>query len=136
MNMPNLASRHQFKRGSRRASGRWPELWRIGPWSVIAVPPAYPALFDYPVGRPDSISYRSPTLTGDAWVEPSLKGRWFPDGFVGTMAGLMRALDEGQEPPHSGRDNLRTLALVFAAYRSMAEHRPVRLVEIAASLNA
>lgn len=89
------------------------------------------ALFDYPIGRPDTISYRSMEITGDAWVEPPLEGRWFPDGFVGTMASLMRALDEGKDPPHSGRDNLRTLALVFAAYRSMAEHRPVNLDEIA-----
>jgi predicted dehydrogenase len=85
------------------------------------------ALFDYPTGRPDTIRYRSMNRTGDAWVEPSLEGRWFPDGFVGTMAGLMRALDEGREPGHSGRDNLQTLALVFAAYRSMADHRPVNL---------
>ncbi len=90
------------------------------------------ALFDYPVGRPDTICYRAAPITGDAWIEPALEGRWFPDGFVGTMASLMRAIDEGRVPPHSGRDNLKTLALVFAAYRSMAEHRPVRLAEIVA----
>ena len=85
------------------------------------------ALFGYPVGVNDSMMYRAPVVTGDAWVTPLLRGRWLREGFVGTMAALLRALDAGQEPAHSGRDNLRTLQLVFAAYASMAEHRPVQL---------
>lgn len=90
------------------------------------------ALFDYPAGKGDTIAYRAAEVTGDAWVEPRLVGKWFPDGFVGTMAELMRALDEGREAPHSGRDNLRTLELVYGAYRSMEEHRPIPLGEVGA----
>jgi len=49
-----------------------------------------------------------------------LDGQWFPDGFVGTMGELMCAIEEGREPSISGRDNLKTLELIFAAYRSAA----------------
>lgn len=88
---------------------------------------SFGALFNYPVGRGDTLSYRAQEVTGDAWVEPRLVGKWFPDGFVGTMAELMCSLDEEREPLHSGRDNLHTLELVFGAYRSMEEHRPIPL---------
>ena len=42
------------------------------------------------------------------------------------MASLMRAIENDTEPETSGRDNLRTLQIVFAEYRSMAEKRAVR----------
>ncbi len=47
-----------------------------------------------------------------------LEGQWFPDGFIGTMGELMCAIEEQREPSISGRDNLHTLEIVFAAYRS------------------
>ena len=43
------------------------------------------------------------------------------------------ALESGSEPAISGRDNLKTMALVDAAYRSAAEHRAVTLREIEAA---
>jgi predicted dehydrogenase len=46
------------------------------------------------------------------------------------MGQLMRAIQEGTEPEISGRDNLRTLALVDACYQSVAEHRAVRATEV------
>jgi predicted dehydrogenase len=46
------------------------------------------------------------------------------------MAQLLVALEEGTEPVLSGRDNLRTMALVDAAYRSAAEGRKVLLSEM------
>lgn len=49
---------------------------------------------------------------------PSLAGHWFPDGFHGTMAELCAAIDEDREPYHSGRNNLETLELTFAAIES------------------
>jgi hypothetical protein len=52
---------------------------------------------------------------------------WFPDAFIGTMAQLLIALDTGKEPAISGRDNLKTMALVEAAYQSAAQFRFTRL---------
>jgi predicted dehydrogenase len=56
-----------------------------------------------------------------------LKGTWFPDAFAATMAELMRAIQEDDEPAVSGRDNLKTLRLALAAVQSSEEHRPVLL---------
>jgi len=59
----------------------------------------------------------------DSWVRPALTRKWFPDAFVGTMGELFK-------PSISGRDNLDTLRLVEAAYRSADERRTVRLEEV------
>ena len=63
-------------------------------------------------------------------------GVWFPDAFVGTMAQLLVALEEGEPPEISGEDNLRTMALVDACYRSAREHRAVTIREIMKRKNA
>jgi hypothetical protein len=44
----------------------------------------------------------------------------------------MRSVESDSEPETSGLDNLRTLQIVFAEYRSMAERRAVRPQEISA----
>jgi predicted dehydrogenase len=49
---------------------------------------------------------------------PVLTGSWFPDGFHGTMAELLCAIEEGREPSNSGANNLASLALCFAAIAS------------------
>ena len=46
------------------------------------------------------------------------------------MGQLLDSLARGTEPEISGRDNLRTMALVEAGYRSLAERRLVRIDEI------
>jgi predicted dehydrogenase len=43
----------------------------------------------------------------------------------------MNAIASHSEPATSGRDNLGTMALIEAGYRSMREHRPVDISEIA-----
>ena len=88
------------------------------------------ALYDYPVGRGDNVSFYSRVLDADRLFEPTLEGRWFPHAFMGPMGELMRAVQENREPENSVKDNLVTLRMVFAAYRSMAENRPVYLHEI------
>jgi hypothetical protein len=52
---------------------------------------------------------------------------WFPDAFIGTMAQLLIAIETGKEPAISGRDNLKTMALVEAAYLSTEQFRSVGL---------
>lgn len=56
---------------------------------------------------------------------PKLQGSWFPDGFHGTMAELLCAIEEKREPYNSARNNLRSLALCFAAVASAEQHRTV-----------
>jgi len=46
------------------------------------------------------------------------------------MGELMRSVEEGRLPETNGRDNLKTLQLVNAGYRSMAENRAVAPDEI------
>jgi hypothetical protein len=48
---------------------------------------------------------------------------WFPDAFVGTMAQLLCAVEDGAEPEISGRDNLETIALCAAVFAASHEHR-------------
>jgi predicted dehydrogenase len=88
-------------------------------------------LYDYPRGRVDTLAYQANAEPG-AWHEADLRTRWIPDAFAGPMASLMAAIETGGEPETSGADNLGTLRVVHAAYRSAAERRAVAPAEIAA----
>ncbi len=83
---------------------------------------------DYPRGSPSTIDYTAAGL--DGWQRPRWDLQWFPDAFSGPMVALMRSLEEGGQPEGSGQDNLGTMALVEACYRSLDEHRAVALTEI------
>ena len=48
--------------------------------------------------------------------QPALTGRWFPDGFQGTMAELLCAIEENRQPTISAEDNLKSLQVCFAAW--------------------
>ena len=48
-------------------------------------------------------------------------------GRAGVLAGFAAAIREGREPETSGRENLRTLELVFAAVEASASEGAVRL---------
>jgi predicted dehydrogenase len=65
-----------------------------------------------------------------AFHEPKWTESWFPDAFAGTMGQLLISLESGTVPAISGADNLKTMALVEAAYRSADEHRAVEVAEI------
>jgi predicted dehydrogenase len=84
---------------------------------------------DYPTGSPSTLRYCSGKSTGGHWVQPSWNTRWFPHAFAGVMEQLQYALKTGTPPLLSASDNLKTMALVEAAYRSMREGRAVRLTE-------
>jgi predicted dehydrogenase len=87
-------------------------------------------LYDYPHGRPDTLElWRDATLVRRF----ALDTMWIPDAFLGPMADLMEAIETGRTPVTNGRDNLGTIAVVEAAYRSAAERRSVRLDEITGS---
>ena len=83
-----------------------------------------------PYTSPSTLRYAS---KGDKeFHQPKWSESWFPDAFAGTMGQLLIALETGKEPAISGRDNLKTMALVDAAYLSAEKKRVVKLSEIAA----
>ena len=59
-----------------------------------------------------------------------LEGSWFPDAFGGSMAEMMNALTEEREPLTSGRDNLDTVRIAYAAVMSSNEGRAVAVSEV------
>jgi predicted dehydrogenase len=76
--------------------------------------------------RGPSLSEQQILLTTAAGAaSPVLKGTWFENGFQGTLCELLCAIEEKREPRNSGRNNLRTLALCFAALRSADTGQPV-----------
>lgn len=76
-------------------------------------------LYDYPDGRPDTLELRSHVLPTDGWLPYPVTMRWFPDAFMGTIGQVFRAV-AGTGPLRSSvEDNVDTLKLVEALYRSM-----------------
>jgi predicted dehydrogenase len=82
----------------------------------------------YPQRTPSTIDYTTKAL--GRWEQPRWDEVWFPDAFVGPMAELLTALEEHREPTISGRDNLKTMALVEACYASAREHRAIEIAGI------
>ena len=83
----------------------------------------------YPARQPSTLDFTTTRQPG-FWFQPRWKQVWFPDAFEGTMAQLLCALENGAEAEISGRDNLKTMALVDACYLSVAEHRAIKLTEV------
>lgn len=83
----------------------------------------------FPNAQPSTIDFTTRREPG-VWFSPRWKEVWFPDAFEGTMGMLLEAVATGAEPAIGAKDNLRTMALVDACYRSIDEHRPVRIREI------
>lgn len=78
---------------------------------------------------PGSFRY-SPAEPEDYWFTPRLEGTWIPGAFIGSMGELMLAINEEREPLTSGADNLKTLQIICAAYRSAELERAVAPSEI------
>jgi hypothetical protein len=76
----------------------------------------------YPSRTPSTLDFTTKAQPG-YWFQPRWNEVWFPDAFVGTMAQLLCALEDGKEPEISGRDNLETIALCQAVYTGAKEHR-------------
>jgi predicted dehydrogenase len=87
-------------------------------------------MYDYPNGRSDTFEIHRHEDKPDAWQVIQLEGLWIPDAFIGPMASLMEAIQTGGAPVTDAADNLNTLRIVEAAYRSVAENRSVRPSEI------
>ncbi len=76
-----------------------------------------------PYTTPSNIRYAA--IGDKEFHQPRWTESWFPDAFIVTMAQLLIALETGKESAISGRDNLKTMALVEAAYLSAAELRSI-----------
>lgn len=72
---------------------------------------------NYPAGSPSTIDVMTKAEAG-RWFSPRWAERWFPDAFAGTMGQLLTAVTTGADPEIRAEDNLRTMALVDAAYES------------------
>jgi len=83
----------------------------------------------YPNRQPSTIDFTSKRRPGYVFA-PRWSEVWFPDAFAGTMGQLLDSVARDIEPEISGRDNLETMALVEACYRSLEERRLVRVAEI------
>lgn len=62
--------------------------------------------------------------------QPKLEGKWFPDGFRGTMGELLMSIEENRPCELDARDNLKSLALCFAAVASAEAGIPIRPFDI------
>lgn len=62
-----------------------------------------------------------------------LKGKWFPDGFRGTLGEFLRAIEEDRESSLNARNNLRSLELCFAALESADTGQPAKPGKVLAS---
>lgn len=90
------------------------------------------------VGTTGTIASAGPDLgrqtitltTAEGRAQSDLEGTWFNDGFRGAMGELLLAIEEDREPQNGARENLRSLALCFAAIASARERREVRVGEV------
>jgi predicted dehydrogenase len=99
-------------------------------WRVEGTAGAARGTIGWPTGAASTLEYASTGTTGGNWVSPTWETMWFPHAFIGVMEQLQHALATGTEPALTVADNVKTVQLIEAGYRSMAEGRTVRLNEI------
>jgi predicted dehydrogenase len=85
----------------------------------------------YPAREPSTLELSSRAF-GNCWLKPRWDDVWFPDAFVGTMAQLLVAVENGTEPEISARDNVETIALCEAVFAAASEHRVTTVREFLA----
>ena len=83
----------------------------------------------YPNTVPSTMQFATKRQRG-CWISPKWTEAWFPDAFEGPMGELLASIAENRQPFINARDNLHTIALLEACYRSLDEHRPVSPEEI------
>ena len=86
----------------------------------------------YPARTPSTLDFTTKEQPG-YWLQPRWPEVWFPDAFVGTMAQLLCALEDGTQPEISGQDNVETIALCAAVFAAAHEHRVTTVREFLAT---
>jgi predicted dehydrogenase len=84
---------------------------------------------NYPTPTPSTLEFTSKQFP-DQWIRPRWNKVWFPDAFQGTMAQLLLAVENNSNPEISGKDNLTTMAIIDACYKSIKEQKTIHLSEI------
>ena len=84
-------------------------------------------LYDYPNGRVDTLEVNSQVLPTDGWMPYPVTTRWFPDAFIGTMGSVMESISTGAPLRSSVAENVGTLKVVEALYKSMDSGKSVDL---------
>ena len=73
---------------------------------------------------PNISDHRVKMTTRRGMVEPELEGAWFRQGFMGSMGELLCAIEKKCTPLNNPIDNLRGLAICFAAVVSAQTGKP------------
>ena len=98
-------------------------------WRVEGTDGIAQGTIGWPNGGVSTLSYASSISTSGKWVTPGWETMWFPHAFIGVMEQLQYAVKTGTEPFLTIADNVKTVALVEAGYRSLADKRTVALSE-------
>jgi predicted dehydrogenase len=99
-------------------------------WRVEGIDGVAQGTIGWPTHVRSTLTFASKTTTDGKWMTPTWDTLWFPDAFAGVMEQLQYAVKTGTPPALSVADNVKTVALVEAGYRSLAEGRAVKLSEI------
>ncbi len=99
-------------------------------WRVEGTDGVAQGTIGWPDGSPSTLTYASKKTTDGKWVSPKWETMWFPHAFIGVMEQLQYAIQSGKPPALSVADNVKTVALIEAGYKSIDEGRTVRLSEI------
>lgn len=96
-------------------------------WRVEGTRGVAKGTIGWPTGTASTLSFNAKGATEGKWVSPQWKTMWFPHAFIGVMEQLQHAIDTGTQPVLNVADNVRTMALVEAAYQSIDQGRTIRL---------
>jgi predicted dehydrogenase len=99
-------------------------------WRVEGTAGVAKGTIGWPTGAASTLSYASTKTTGGDWVTPTWDSMWFPHAFIGVMEQLQHAVKSGEPPALSVADNVKTMALVEAGYRSIDQGRTIKLSEV------
>ncbi|SEL30851.1 Gfo/Idh/MocA family protein [Pacificibacter marinus] len=96
-------------------------------WRVECTKGVARGTIGWPTGQASTLEFASTDETGGKWQSPGWETMWFPHAFIGVMEQLQYAIHTGSTPALNVADNVRTMALVEAAYQSIEHGRTVRL---------
>jgi predicted dehydrogenase len=99
-------------------------------WRVEGTAGVARGTIGWPIGAASTLTYTSTKTTGGDWVTPTWDSMWFPQAFIGVMEQLQHAVKTGEPPALSVADNVKTMALVEAGYRSIDQGRTIKLSEV------
>lgn len=76
-------------------------------------------VYDESKGKRDTLLVWSEVAGTKGWMPYPVSRSWLPDAFAGPVVSLLNAVDSGGEPETSIDDNIGTVRLIEALYRSM-----------------